>query len=193
MALFRLFVIVQLELIRGRGRTPWLLLIVGSAYFAVYAFFDATAALDRAQLLYDCETEIGTVLPSETCATFFHIAHCIIMLVWMLLAAAQGRKYAPMRAVVFSIAAFTDIVATAFAQIICVHGKLFAFTVVPDMVNDCCHITTGAFAIFFMHPNGISTHELLTGKVGLEDGLIVDEMTSGDEPDQGFAKEDDAV
>jgi hypothetical protein len=88
---------------------------------------------------------VSTILPLGEFVVRFHVTHCIVTLAWTLIAVA-------------------DVAATAFAQIICVPssaGNAYASQ----------HFTTGAFAIFFMHPSEGRSHESLTGKKGIEDEM----------------------
>jgi hypothetical protein len=104
-ALLRFFVLIQLEVVRGkRTSAPWPTLVVGAAFFCAYAMVDSVANFDRAQLIYECETEIEAVLPSEVLAIQFHLADFAIAGLWLVLAIVQRRKYAPKRMSLFLVA-----------------------------------------------------------------------------------------
>jgi hypothetical protein len=184
--LHRLFVLVQMEMLRSGGRTSWLILAFGGVFYAGYAISEAAATFDRALLIYQCETAVAVVLPSELFAVQCHMVHCVVALVWVILAVFHGRKYAPKRVIVFGVAAGIDLATTLFTQIFCVKTQSFAFTVLPEMIHTVAHLTTGVFVIFLMHPDKGTPRDPLARSSALEDELMVDAMTPGDNPDEAF-------
>jgi hypothetical protein len=187
-ALLRFFVLLQFEVIRGkRSSAPWFLIVIASGFFGTHAMVDAAANFDRAQAASSLEMEFEAALPSEMLGAEFDMLHFAVTGAWMVLAIVQSWQFAPKRLFVFVLAALGDMAATAFAQIYCVMSERFSFTIVPEMVHIATHLTTGAFLVWFMHPEGGDIpYEALGTKRSTGNELVMEEMTTRDRPDEGF-------
>jgi hypothetical protein len=77
-AVFRMFLIIELELLRGHYTKPASILVVILAIlFGFYATLDATASYDRRMHIDQSETKVHLILSSEWALLWAHLAyHC---------------------------------------------------------------------------------------------------------------------
>jgi hypothetical protein len=184
-----MFGLIQLELLRGQRSTPSVCLFaVLVVFFGVYAAVDAAASLDRAQLYADVETDITVVLPTEAFRVIFHMLYMRLTGFWILATIVQSGDCARKRLFVVLLFVFAGFVAAGFSQIYCVLAHAFDFSLVPGLVNAIVHITSGAFALFFMRSGKAPGYKLMAeGAQG--EAIMAEQVTSGDEDEIGFPEE----
>jgi hypothetical protein len=186
-ALFRMFLLLQLELIRGRSASPNVLLVfLAAVFFCGYATVDAGASFDRALLFADAETERMIVLPTEALFIDFDIAYTVVFGLWLFLALIHSRGFAGKRLFVVAALTVVGMMAVVFSHLVCVRTAAFAYTLLPTMVYSTVHMVAAAFALFFLHSDGEPHYKpILAGEESLE---IADEISSGDAIEEGFAE-----
>jgi hypothetical protein len=151
-AIFRMFCLMQIEMIRTRRKTPFFPICVAAGVcFSVYATIDSAASFDRAQLVADSEREIEIVLPTENLMVLVHILYGIVCAVWGFLAVRQSAGYCAQRLYVFLAFSAFELAATVFSQVVCVKNHLFSYTVLPGLIYSIVHMMMAAFALFLMH------------------------------------------
>jgi hypothetical protein len=186
-ALFRMFCLLQLEVIRARSSAPNVgVVVILAVFFCCYATVDAAASFDRAMLFADAETETSVVLPTETLVINFDWGFTAIFGSWFLLALIHSQGFAGKRLWVVTVLASAGIAAAAFAHGFCLQTGTFAYTLLPSMVHATVHMLGAGFVIFFLHGGEGSRYASIVAEDG---GPIADAMTSGDEMEEGFAKE----
>jgi hypothetical protein len=186
LGIFRLFGLILLELLRGQQSAPSVCLFATLvAFFGVYAAVDAAATLDRAQLCAGVETDIIVVLPTEALRLIFHMLYIGMAGFWIMATIVQSGDYARARLFVVLVFMFAGFLATGFSQIYCVLTHALDFSLVPCLVNAIVHMTSGAFALFFMRSGKAPGYKEMT-EVGPGGAIMAQQISSGDEGEIGF-------
>jgi hypothetical protein len=180
-AVFRLFCLLQVWVIRSQGKSAAnpLLLVFLVAFFGVYAAVEAVTGLDHADLIAEAESwsEIHAAL--ESVLIGFHLVYIVFSLVslWM---AAFSWKFAPKRLLMFVGFVGITLGATGFSQIYCIVRQRFLFTVIPSTVYSIAHMSCGAFLLFLMHSDrGVDYRPMK--EEGEQGAFVADEATGEDD------------
>jgi hypothetical protein len=186
-AALRVFCIVQVEQHRSQKvRAPWVLLATGSAFFGLCALFDTAANLERAQFLSDSEVEVRTVLPGERAAIPLRVAVVVALLLWTAMAVWSSWASARTRVLVLGILTALNCAGIIVGKIVWVVRQTFAFRVLPEAVAMTTELAVGAFLVFFLRMEKEDGYAPLKGSEQGEIRFDVDEITSGDEEEEGF-------
>jgi hypothetical protein len=191
-ALFRMFGLLQIELVRSRKDRPALpVLIVVGLFFACYAGVDAVVCHDRLLLLTDHDVDRPALFEMENILANFHFAYTAGLILFTLAAFWSSTGYATKRLVALVLLQFVALVATIFVQIICIDRGFLGNSIMPSMLFTAIHSLTGGVMVFMMQSNRGRDYRFL-GKpmVDVSDpGLDVEKASSGEE-DEGFTNSD---
>jgi hypothetical protein len=170
-SLFRLFCIIQLEMVRANAPWPRPLLFFGfGLFFGFLAVVDASASLDRA-----IHPSAPSLLATErllACSTF---AHAAAVLAWIRL--AHSRDASKRRVCTFGGFAAADVAASALALFRTGPG------VVTEVLKAAVPTMCGALSLFLLRPSDVARYGEIHGPTG--DELAVDALSS-DGSDEGF-------
>jgi hypothetical protein len=187
-ALFRMFTLFQIEMIRGRSSSPNVLLVfIAALFFGCYATVEAGATFDRTMLFAEAEIETIVVLPTEALLINFDCAYGTLFVCWLLMASIHSGGFAAKRLFVISTLTVLGLAAAAFAHVFCIQTSTFAYTLIPTMVYAAVNLVAAAFAVFFLHCEGATYYKPIQATD--EERLIPDEVTVSDDVEEGWAKD----
>jgi hypothetical protein len=186
-ALFRMFIVVQIELVRSKQpRLPLPVLIVAGLFFACYSTVDAAVCYERALLLTEHDVERASLFKIESLLLNFHCVYAAAFILLSVLAFWSANGYAVKRLTILVLFGGAALAATIFVQVICVEKDLMMNTIVPSVVFTTAHTLLGAFTVFLMRTNrGRDYQSLDVGNAALD----VEEASAGGE-DEGFPEND---
>ena len=148
LALYRLFLIAQLEMVRAHSTSPKIiLLIILGLYFAFYSTINAAASYDRANFILDSVTISDVILPTEKLLMEIHASYTIICIIWIILAIKQSNGYTTRRMYLFIFFTVLTLVATLVSEVLFPLLNVFMFSILPSTVIASTHVTSAAFAI----------------------------------------------
>jgi hypothetical protein len=154
-ALYRMFLLVELELLRTRQTAPnTLLLILLGMFFCFYATVDAAALFDRRVQVAQAEAEWPIVLQTETVLIWVHAAYLPISVIYLIVAAIGNDFTSPRRLVFFGGSVLATGLVTGVTQVLFVVNQWFMYSLVPSMLFASVHVTFAAMTLFLMHLGG---------------------------------------
>jgi hypothetical protein len=168
-AVYRIALLVQIELVRSQQTSPHILfLILAVAFFGFYAVTDANALFEQGRLAI--EAEIDMPVSNRICTNILamHALYFGISIIWMFLACYKTKSCGGKRLAGFGVLMLCDFFATGFSQVYAVKTKAFASTVFPAMLQTTVNMAAGAIVLFFMHSPEIVAEEQ---KVSEEDEM----------------------
>jgi hypothetical protein len=177
-AVFRLFLVLELEMLRGRKHAPGILLTVFLAlFFAFYATIDAAAAYDRKCHILQSDGAIAVVLQTESALMVLDGVYVAFSLLYLLMAGFSNNGNNPRRLLFFALAVVATGGITVFSHVYAVWADMVAFSVLPQMLFTSVHVTFAAMAIFMLHTSAGEEYEDINAK---EEPMVLDiEQASG--------------
>jgi hypothetical protein len=178
-ALFRVFLLIQLEFIRSRNPIPKTrLLILLSTLFLCYVSVDSAAALARSEHLL--KAYIPMVFDIERYRMYFDCAYTGITLVYLIVALATF-DLADLRRLIFVgfLVLGTDAVTIA-THVWCMLSDIAMNTMQPNLIFRSVHAALAGTVLFLLHSDSGIVYESLKAP-GRDDGGLHPETVSSRE------------
>jgi hypothetical protein len=193
-AAFRLFLILELEMLRGKSTAPaTLLIILFGIFFGFYATVDAAASYDRATHVIQSESETAVVLQTETALMIFDSVYIVCSVVYLILAVLQNDGVNSRRIGFFSFAVLTTSAVTILTHVVFVVLNKYMYSVMPSMLFSSIHITVASMCIFLLHCGGGPEYKEMDTKDDQGPGIMDVEVRSDDDDEvDGDDEEEDA-
>jgi hypothetical protein len=154
-AVFRLFVILGLELIRTHSQTPPRTLVAALAVvFAFYATLDAAASYDRHSHLQHAENEVKVIFKTEAARVLFDIVFAVGSVGYFVVAAVANEGANLRRVIYFGIVVAAIASTTFISHVVFLATGAFMYTLLPDMLVCSTHVTFAAITLFLLHSAG---------------------------------------
>jgi hypothetical protein len=161
-AVFRLFVLFELELLPTHSQTPPKQLVIGLAVvFAFYAEIDAQASYERHSHLQHAENEVKLIFKTELAVILFDVVFSVGSVVYFFIAAIANEGANPRRVVYFGIVVAAIAITTFTSHVVFTITGLFMYTLLPDMLVCSSHITFAAITLFLLHSGGGPSYKSL--------------------------------
>jgi hypothetical protein len=154
-AVFRLFLLLELEMLRAHAAAPKTLLVVLLAiFFAFYATVDAAAGYDRQTHVLQAEAEVPVVLQTETALLALDGSYVAVSLIYLIVAAVQNDGVNVRRLWFFGFAVIATGGVTLLTQVCFLLLNKYMYSVLSSMLFCSIHITVASMAIFLLHSGG---------------------------------------
>jgi hypothetical protein len=186
---FRLFLILELDLLRSRKLTPSIpvILIVGIA-FAYYATVDAFASFERTTCILNSERPSPTTLVSEDRRVYCDALYAIVSVFYVGLA-ATNRSLSTRRLVLFSVLALASSALTVLCHTWPVMTGEYLNDLLPSILFKAVHVSGGGIALSLLRTADEREYAEIDGKeqemaLDIErasDDEIIDEEEEGEE------------
>ncbi|OHT00004.1 hypothetical protein TRFO_33422 [Tritrichomonas foetus] len=148
---FRLFLFIQLDLIRTNKPQPTTFYLAGIVFlFSIYALIDVVAGFDRFHLINLLYTSLQTTLDSEKVLMCADFIYCVAVTVLNYFAFKQTDGQSHRRLIFLSIVTGVTVFATIFSHIFSQVFKEILDTIIPLNIFISFHTTSTAFIIFLM-------------------------------------------
>lgn len=146
-AVLRIFVFSELDMIRTKEFKPNNLFLMGvSIFFALIAFVEATARLDRRIYNERASAYLNVVLPIENYLIYLDILYVAFNVILVIVAFV---KSSPSRKLYFlALISFLQCFAVLFSQVFCVLQGVLMFSIMPFILYISVNMTTSAFTIY---------------------------------------------
>ncbi|OHT13127.1 hypothetical protein TRFO_16892 [Tritrichomonas foetus] len=192
---FRMFLLMQLELMRTRSSSPKLILtVIVSLAFAFYGTLNAAATYDRANHIMSSQSVSNLILPTEKILMEVHFVYAIVVFVWCILAYVQSKGYSNRRMWLFIFMNLFNLFTTIIAEVICPLTDYKRYSIFPSMTIAASHVTSAAFCIFFMHQGDDPDYGQIDAGLEASGSLDVEQMSENDlddENDDGGLEEEE--
>jgi hypothetical protein len=193
-AVYRMFLLIELELLRSRSASPnAVFLIVLGMFFCFYATVDAVAMFDRQSQLMCAEAEGPVVFPTETMVMWTHAAYVGVSLLYLLVAVAMNDAATVRRLWFFGLSVVVTGAVTVVTQIVFVVQNWFMYSVVPTMAFASVHVMFAAMTVFLLHSGGEPEYKDLVDEGGGHEAkniaLGIEQASDLLDSGQGFAEE----
>jgi hypothetical protein len=151
-AVFRTFLLLQLEILRGRNTAPnTILTLILASTFLFYAILDATARYDRQNHVVESGSETALILQSENALMIFESGVFCISILYMILAVFGNRWANGRRLWFFGILAGITGSVSLFCNAFCVFNNVHMFDVFRSMLVTAVYGGLASSTIFFLH------------------------------------------
>lgn len=189
---FRMFMLVSLELLRSHSTAPKTIVsILLGIFFGFYATVDAAASYDRANLVNGLEYEVNVVLSTEKALAVIHCIYIVASIAMLIAALIQNGGANARRNYLFTFCLAMSNLVTIITGIYFVFSGKFMFSVVPTMLNSAVNITCAAFCLFFLHPGGGPEYKQMDGNDDDQEVMVLDIEQASDADSDSESESDD--
>jgi hypothetical protein len=144
-ALLRMFMVLELEMLRSHSSTPPKALVaVLAVFFGLYAVADIAATYDRQCHVFQSQTIVLVVFHSEVVVMRLDAFYLVASAVYWIVAWTQHGPANRQRVTFFGIVLVISGIATFVTQIVFVLINLCLYSVVPMMVMLSAHVVVAA-------------------------------------------------
>jgi hypothetical protein len=194
-AVFRLFLVLELEMLRARSSVPKpIVTILFGIFFVFYATVDAAASYDRQAHISQSESEVPVILQTETALMIFDAMYVVFSTVYLVLAVIQNDGVNSRRIGFFSFAVLTTSGVTVLTHIVFVILNTRMYSVMPPILFCSIHITVASMCIFLLHYGGGPEYREMNTKDD-QGPMVIDVVAQsddeGDEDDEEDEDEDE--
>jgi hypothetical protein len=162
-ALFRLFCLMQFEIVRRNNKDPPpSVFVIGALFSAVYVTVDAAASIARTPHPRGGERELMPLMAEEKILGFMHAAYAVVAGIgiaraWMALHGLYRKRIS-----VVAVFVAVDIGASLATQIRNPFMNRYRATVLPAVLHRAVPLSLGAFAVFLLHPRVSRRYEQIS-------------------------------
>jgi hypothetical protein len=187
---YRMFLIVQLELLRANNSRPGFVqsILIGS-FFAIFTIADSAARFDRRlhtlQLKEDWFVKLGT----EIARAGLHLIYAIGGLVYLYLAYLRHDGAHPRRLAFFGFSIVLMIAVGLFTDVFCLYARIWEMTPKLDLLQTGIAVALSSQTLFLFHSSGDWTYEGIDS--AKESGHHVIELDQISDDEGRNAKDDD--
>jgi hypothetical protein len=164
-ALFRMFLLMELELLRTRKSAPNHILIgIMALFFLVYLAIDVSANYDRQNVILHTDIDVTEILEMERAVIFMDALYVEVSIIYLIVAVVMNGGVNLRRLTLIGVIIVATGAATLFRHTYCLLMKVGVFSVGPQIAFTGVHITFAALAIFFLRCYDESEYTSLTPK-----------------------------
>jgi hypothetical protein len=154
-AIFRVFLITELELLRSHSTSPKaIFLVVLGVLFAFYAAVQAAAAYDRKALVFQAQHEVHMVLQTELALIVLDVLFSIASLVYLIVATISNEGVNPRRTALIGTSLIGIVIAILISDVFCVLTGTKMYSNMPSLLTSSASVTFAAITIFLLHTGG---------------------------------------
>jgi hypothetical protein len=191
LAVFRMFIIVQLELLRGHTSAPRpMLMILFGTFFGFYATIDSAAAFEREMHIFRSQLQVPIILSTEISRIYMDTGFVIVAFVYLVLAGVMCDRINFRRFIFIGLLTVTAGSVTIVTQVWFVLKSIAMYSMAPGIFFASVHMSLAAAALFLLHLDDGKKYEGL--KEGEDDHRGLDiERASSNGGEDGFAEDGD--
>jgi hypothetical protein len=154
-AIYRMFLILELEMLRSHSTRPKTVLVaVLAIIFAFYATVDAAAGYDRQTHIANSEIETATVLQTEIARACLHSVYSIIALVYLIIAGVSNDGLNTRRLFFFGFSVISTVFVTLLSDVCLLFTNVWMYSVKPSLLATSIMTTLAALTLFLLHTGG---------------------------------------
>jgi hypothetical protein len=159
-AVLRLFLILELEMLRTGSRRPRALVAITCAIaLGIFAFTEAVASRDRHELVRKSQAHVSVVLRTELACLINEAAYVVLSLFYAIVAVIERGAEQPTCSAFLAVAVVLAGGATLVRHVVFVWLGMLGDSLVPEMVFFSVHVALAALAIFLMHAGADGGHK----------------------------------
>ena len=190
-ALYRMFILSQLQLIRiNSQRINQGFMVFSSIFFILYGLTDTIASYQRAELVSSSKYIVNEILQSEKVSFVFNIIYILISIIF-LVSAYFNSEIISRKFFFFACVVFVSCMATVVAQILLLFVPEAMFSVAPQLFLYANYMTCASFSLYFLHPGGSLEYHQVGAKDDQQLILDVQNLSAGDSSDSDFNDEEE--
>jgi hypothetical protein len=183
-AVFRLFLLLELEMLRAHSTAPKTVFVVILAlFFGFYATVDAAAGYDRQTHVLQAEGEVPVVLQTETALIALDGFYVAVSVIYLIVAAIQNDGINVRRLWFFGFAVIATGGVTLLTQVCFVLLNKYMYSVLSSMLFCSIHITVASMAIFLLHSGGGPEYTEMP-KVDEHGPMVLDQVSDDGDDDE---------
>jgi hypothetical protein len=192
-AVFRLFLVLQCELIRTHSQTPpRILIIVLAIFFGFYATIDAAAAYDRHAHVLHADGEVRVLFHTEVANIVFSIIFTVGVVAYFVVGAIGNEGVNIRRSVFLGISIAAVAAATAVSKVFFPITGKHMYSLLPQLLSSATHVTFASIALFLLHSGGGREYKTIPDQAKEEQQpMMIEEMSDGDEVSDDSDDEDE--
>jgi hypothetical protein len=158
-AVYRLFLVVQLELLRTHAAAPVArMTIMLAALFAAYAAVEAAASYDRESHIAAARSEIAVVFWTEQVLMGFDLVFVACSLVYVIVAALSNEGLNPRRLALIGLSVLAVSVTIVLCHIYFVLTNTFMYRHLPSLLVLSVHTAFASTNLFLMHSGDVKRY-----------------------------------
>jgi hypothetical protein len=179
-AVFRLFLVLQCELIRSHSQTPpKILVIILSIFFGFYATVDAAASYDRHSHVLHAEGEVKLLFQTELALIAFNVVYAIGAVGYFIVAAIANEGANLRRVIFLGFSVLAVVASTIIGKVVFPITGYGMYLLLPEMLTSAAHITFASIALFLLHSGGGREYKVIEKQDKDQPGVILEEMSGG--------------
>ena len=196
--IYKVFVIIQLELLRShitRPNTTYTIIL--AAIFGLVATVETAATYDRADLISTAQSENFIILTTEKAMIAFNLLYAIGIVAFYVFTVIQNAGSNPRRIEFFGVVVVTTSLAMLYSGVFCPISGTYMYTIRPSLLYISVCITNAAFSLFLLHPGsqlGYNKMEDIkndTQPMVVDIEQMTDEDTDNDDDDEDEEEEEE--
>jgi hypothetical protein len=194
-AIFRMFLILELEMLRSHSTAPKsTLTIILAVIFAFIATVDAAANYDRQSHITHTISSDHIVLQTEWARAALHLIYAVAVSVYLVLAICGNDGINARRLWYFGFSVVCILLVTLFTDVYCVVSGLWMYTFRPSLLSASTIATFAGMTLFMLHSGGLPAYVGLD-KVTEADHQVIelDQISDDAGEDQADADEEEEI
>jgi hypothetical protein len=182
-AVFRLFLVIQCELVRTHSQTPAkVLVIVLCIFFGFYATVDAAASYDRNAHVLHAQSPVKGLFQTEVAAIAFNILYAIGAVAYFIVSAIANEGANLRRVVFLGVSIFAVVLSTVVPKVVFPITGAYMYSLLPEMLASWTHVTFASIALFLLHSGGGREYKSIADQAKApQEPVIVEEISDGDD------------
>jgi hypothetical protein len=189
-ASYKMFVILQLGLLKSSSKRPSTYLILALLlFFGLYATVDAAIACDPRTDVIASDDRTHVFCPAERIRIGCDIVYCILSLGYLCFAMTGPRSSHPQRLVLFAIVTIVIMGLTVVTNIVFSFRNIFIYTLTPKLLQRLFTATLTALTLFIFDREKTSQY-VDFGHATLDDQIFeIDTMSEDDDDNDSSGEE----
>jgi hypothetical protein len=191
-AVFRLFLIAQLELLRTHSTAPpTIFLVVLGVFFAFFATVQAAATYDREAHVVQAQKDVALVFQTEYALIVLDVLFTLGSIAYLIVAAISNEGVNPRRVALVGVSLVGIILSLLISEVYFVLTNTKLYTTVPSLLVSSTHVTFAAIALFLLHSGGGRQYDAIAEQAKPDASHMDIERRSDDDDSDGDEEEDD--
>jgi hypothetical protein len=192
-AVFRVFLIAQLELLRSHATSPpTIFLVILGVVFAFYATVQAAATYDRQAHVLQSQREQLIVLQTELALMILDGIFALGSIIYLIIAAVANEGANPRRVCLIGVSLLGIVCSVLVSEVFFVLTGKKMYTTVPSLLTSSTHVTFAAIGLFLLHTGGGRQYDAIADQAKAEVvGMDIDRPTDDGGSDDDDEEEDD--
>jgi hypothetical protein len=192
-AVFRVFLIAELELLRSHSSAPPpAFLVVLGVFFAFYATVQAAATYDREAHVVQAQRDVAVVFQTESALIVLDLLFATAAVMYLIVAAAANEGVNPRRVALIGVSLVGVVLSILISEVWFVLANRSLYTTMPSLLVSSTHISFASIVLFMLHSGGGRPYDAIAeqAKADAAQALALDQQ-SDDDDSEGDEEEDE--